>query len=154
MPRTRTATHLQRPRQIAHTRQRRTDTLLYHGGCARFRHGPPARTQRTLVRHLPAAQSTRPDSFAIPAAQPPNQTDTGVHQRLTTGRLSSPSTMKPPPIQIVGALQQQLLTGKPRNLHTVRMARKNRQWTQESYPVHGNSPPGHTPSAPTTGTVT
>ena len=53
VPRTRTATHLQRTRQITHTRQRRTNAFLHHTVDMQDAVTDLLlRTQRTLIRHL------------------------------------------------------------------------------------------------------
>ena len=131
MPSTRTATHLQRTRQITHTRQRRTNTFLHHTVDMQDAIADLLlRTQRTLIRHLQLRN--RQASIIRHLQQLSRRTKRirRVHQRRATGRLLITLNNETATNRIIGTLQQQLLTFKRRNLHTVRMARKNRQRAQ------------------------
>ena len=131
MPRTRTATHLQRARQIPHTCQRRANALLHHTVDMQDAIADLLlRTQRTLIRHFQLRN--RQPSLIRHLQQLSSRTERirRVHQRRTTGRLLITLNNEAATNGIVGTLQQQLLTRKRRDLHAVRMARKNRQRTQ------------------------
>ena len=131
MPRTRTATHLQRTRQIPHTRQRRANALLHHTVDMQDAVTDLLlRTQRTLIRHLQLRNRQTRLIRHLQQLSSRTKRIRRVHQRRATGRLLITLNNEATTNRIVGTLQQQLLTGKRRNLHTVRMARKNRQWTQ------------------------
>ena len=131
MPCTRTATHLQRARQITHTRQRRTNALLHHTVDMQDTVTDLLlRTQRTLIRHLQLCN--RQASLVRHLQQLSSRTKRirRIHQRRATGRLLITLNNETATNRVVGTLQQQLLTRKRRDLHAVRMARKNSQRAQ------------------------
>ena len=131
MPRTRTATHLQRARQITHTRQRRANALLHHTVDMQDAVTDLLlRTQRTLIRHLQLRNRQTRLIRHLQQLSGRTKRIRRIHQRRATGRILITLNNEAATNGIVGALQQQLLTRKRRDLHTIRMARKNRQRAQ------------------------